>query len=126
MFKVYKCMKCGQVIVKVKETAVTPTCCGEPMTELTPNTTDAAQEKHVPVIEKKDGKVVVKVGSVPHPMEADHFISPIMLETSEGVRIKELAPGDTPEAEFSVGADEKVIAAYEYCNKHGLWKADAE
>ena len=126
MFKVYKCMKCGQVIVKVKATACTPTCCGEPMTELTPNTTDAAQEKHVPVIDKKDGKVVVKVGSVAHPMEADHFISPIMLETSEGVRIRELAPGDAPEAEFSVGADEKVIAAYEYCNKHGLWKADAE
>ena len=125
MFKVFRCNKCGQVVVRVKDSACSHKCCGEDMQELTANTTDAAQEKHVPVIEQADGKVTVKVGSVAHPMDEDHFISPIFLETTEGVRIKELKPGEAPEATFSLGADEKVIAAYEYCNKHGFWKAEA-
>ena len=125
MFKLYKCLKCGQVVAKVKATGCTPVCCGEPMMELNPNTEDAAMEKHVPVIEQDGNKVTVKVGSAPHPMVEDHFISPIIIETTAGVQFKELKPGDEPEATFTLADDEKLIAAYEYCNKHNLWKAEA-
>lgn len=125
MFKLYKCLKCGQVVAKVKGTACTPFCCGQEMMELNPNTEDAASEKHVPVIVKDGNVVTVKVGDVPHPMVDDHYISPIFLETSEGLRVKELKPGDAPEATFVLADGETVIAAYEYCNKHNLWKAEA-
>ena len=122
----YRCMSCGNFVTFLTEkTACTPTCCGKPMTELVPNTTDAAQEKHVPEIEVSGNSVTVKVGSVPHPMEEDHFISPIAVETTNGVYVKELKPGDAPEATFALADGEKVIAAYEYCNKHQLWKAEA-
>ena len=125
MFKLYKCLKCGQVVAKVKGTACTPFCCGQQMMELNPNTEDAAAEKHVPVIETEGNVVTVKVGSAPHTMVEDHYISPIFLETSEGLRVKELKPGDAPEATFVLAEGETVIAAYEYCNKHNLWKAEA-
>ena len=91
--------------------------------ELTANTTDGAHEKHVPVIEQHGDHVTVKVGSVPHPMLDVHWIEWILLETAGGYQKKDLKPGDKPEAEFAV--TDPVIAAYEYCNLHGLWKADA-
>ncbi len=88
--------------------------------ELTANTTDAAQEKHVPVIEVNGEKVTVKVGSVEHPSLPAHYIGWILLETEQGFQIRYLKAGMKPEAEFLTG--EKVLAAYEYCNLHGLWK----
>lgn len=91
--------------------------------ELVPNTTDAAGEKHVPVIEVNGDTVKVTVGSVEHPMLPAHFIQWIVLETESGYQKKALAPEMKPMAEFKV--NEKVIAAYEYCNLHGLWKAEA-
>ena len=91
--------------------------------ELLPNTTDAAGEKHVPVIEVNGDTVKVTVGSVEHPMLPAHFIQWIVLETESGYQKKVLAPEMKPVAEFKV--TEKVIAAYEYCNLHGLWKAEA-
>ena len=90
--------------------------------ELTPNTTDGAFEKHVPVIEQHGDHVTVKVGSVPHPMLDVHYIEWIILETASGFQRKDLKPGDLPEADFAV--TEPVVAAYEYCNLHGLWKAE--
>ena len=90
------------------------------MKELTPNTTDAAQEKHVPVVSVKNGMVNVKVGSVPHPMQAEHYITFVVLELENGYQIKYLNPNEAPEANFSVG-DDNVVAVYEYCNLHGLW-----
>lgn len=92
-------------------------------TELTANTTDGAYEKHVPVIEQKGDHVTVKVGSVAHPMIDAHYIEWIVLETATGYQKKDLKPGEAPEAEFAV--TEPVIAAYEYCNLHGLWVAKA-
>lgn len=121
MFKFYKCLKCGQVVAKVKSTACTPVCCGQDMMELTPNTEDAAAEKHVPVVEIEGSVVTVKIGDVPHPMVEDHYISPVMLETTEGLYFKELKPGDDPEVKFVLAEGEKALAAYEYCNKHNLW-----
>ena len=97
-----------------------------PVTEgeaLTPNTTDGAYEKHVPVIEQHGDRVTVKVGSAEHPMLDAHYIEWIILETAAGFQKKDLKPGQKPEADFAV--TEPVIAAYEYCNLHGLWKAEA-
>ena len=92
-------------------------------TELIPNTTDAAGEKHVPVIEQNGDTVTVRVGSVEHPMLEAHFIQWIVLETEGGYQKAVLSPDKKPCAVFKT--DEKVIAAYEYCNLHGLWKAEA-
>ena len=98
----------------------TPLATGE---ELTANTTDGAYEKHVPVIEQHGDHVTVKVGSVAHPMLEAHYIEWIMLETVTGYQKKDLKPEEKPEAEFAV--TEPITAAYEYCNLHGLWKAEA-
>lgn len=93
-------------------------------TPLTPNTTDAAGEKHVPVITTNGNEVTITVGSVEHPSLPEHFITFILLETSTGIHTKWLKPGDKPEASFVLVEGEKVINAYEYCNLHGLWKAE--
>lgn len=92
-------------------------------TELVANTTDGAYEKHVPVIEHNGDSVVVKVGSVAHPMMDVHYIEWIVLETATGYQKKELKPGEKPEASFAV--NEPVVSAFEYCNLHGLWRAKA-
>ena len=91
--------------------------------ELTANTTDGAHEKHVPVIEQSGDTVTVKVGSAEHPSLPAHYIEWILLLTETGFQMKWLKPGDKPAAVFKV--TENVVAAYEYCNLHGLWKADA-
>ena len=83
-----------------------------------------ATEKHVPVIEKNGNMVKIKIGSAVHPMEKDHYIQWVAIETEKGVQIKFLSPGQSPEAIF-VLEQENLVAAYEYCNKHGLWKAGA-
>lgn len=121
----YRCEKCGNFITFLGEkTACTPKCCGETMTELTPNTTDAAQEKHVPVAEISGSTITVKVGSVAHPMLEEHYIQFIVLETGNGFQKKDLKPGSAPEAVFVLADGEKPVAAYAYCNLHGLWKTD--
>lgn len=121
--QIYRCSHCG-LIVEVIHGGANPVCCGEPMTLLKENTTDGAKEKHVPVVEKCEscGGVVVKVGSVPHPMEEDHYIEFIELDFGDMVVRKQLKPGDKPEAKFTVPAKEGMVVR-EYCNKHGLWKA---
>lgn len=91
--------------------------------EIIPNTVEAAFEKHIPVIEHAGDSVTVKVGSVAHPMMDVHWIQWIVLETATGYQKKELNPGEAPQAEFAV--TEPVVAAYEYCNLHGLWVAKA-
>ncbi|MBQ3670522.1 MAG: desulfoferrodoxin [Treponema sp.] len=124
MVQFYRCKKCGKIILILNSGAPATVCCGEEMYALKANTTDGAAEKHVPVIEHNGDRVKVKVGSAAHPMEADHYIQWILLETSKGVQQKVLKPGDAPEAVFAL-SDKTLVAAYEYCNKHGLWKADA-
>jgi len=122
--KFYICKHCGNIIAYVKSSGVPVVCCGEKMSEIIPNTTDAAQEKHVPVIEVSGQKVTVKVGSVEHPMTEAHYIQWIALETKEGNQRKELKPEGKPVAEFTMCEGDEVVAAYAYCNLHGLWKAD--
>ena len=123
--KFYRCEGCGNFVTFLNEkSACTPKCCGETMQELIPNTTDAANEKHVPVIVEDGNMVTVKVGSVEHPMMEAHYIQWIILETNKGFTKKDLHPGEKPCAVFALCDDEKVVAAYEYCNLHGLWKAE--
>ena len=120
---IYKCKHCGNIIAHLKDSGVRCHCCGEEMQLLTANTTDAAGEKHVPVIAVDGKTVTVTVGAVEHPMLDVHFIEWILLETKEGRQRKTLKPGEKPEAVFALTDDDEVIAAYEYCNLHGLWKA---
>lgn len=119
----YQCPVCGAIAIKVTD-AGKLFCCGKPMEVIEPNTTDAAQEKHVPVIELDGDDLTVTVGSVEHPMAEDHWINWIYAVTEEGVHARCLKPGDEPKASFDL-EDEKLIEVYEYCNKHGLWKAEA-
>lgn len=99
-------------------------CGGSQMQKLTANTTDAAQEKHVPEVKVEGKKISVQVGSVPHPMTAEHLICWIYLQTKKGGQYRHLSPTDKPEATFTVQDDDEPLAVYEYCNLHGLWKKD--
>lgn len=94
----------------------------ESLKELVPGAVDAAQEKHVPVVEQNGNRVTVKVGAVEHPMLENHYIEWIVLETTNGSQRKNLKPGEKPVAEFVLADGEQVVAAYEHCNLHGLWK----
>jgi superoxide reductase len=118
--EVYRCEVCGNIVEVLHGGTGQLVCCGKPMKLLVENTTDAAKEKHVPVIEKVAGGYKVKVGSVPHPMEEKHFIEWIELVAGDKAYRQFLAPGQAPEALFSVEAAE--VFAREYCNLHGLWK----
>ena len=119
--KFYRCRHCGNVIHKVVDSKVPVVCCGEKMEELIPNTVDASNEKHVPVVTKiSDCKIKVEVGSVPHPMLPEHFIQWVYVQTENGGQRRSLNPGDAPAVTFCLG-DEKAVAVYAYCNLHGLW-----
>ena len=122
--KFYKCKACGQIAAAVEKKACPIKCCGEPMEEIVANTVDAAKEKHVPVVSVEGNIVKVSVGSVEHPMTDAHLIQWICLETTQGMQRKVLTPTDKPYAEFALTADDKPVAVYEYCNLHGLWKAE--
>ena len=119
--EVYKCMICGNIVEVAHGGDGELVCCGEPMKKLTENTTDAAQEKHVPVIEKIDGGYSVKIGSVEHPMTEEHYIEWIELLADGKAYRAFLKPGQSPQATFMI--DAVNISAREYCNLHGLWKA---
>jgi superoxide reductase len=122
--KFYRCTHCGNIIAYLKNSGVKVICCGEKMSELVPNTIDASKEKHVPVITSDGCKVTVHIGSADHPMAEDHYIEWICLQTKQGNQRKSLKPGDAPEACFTICCGDEVEAAYAYCNKHGLWKAE--
>jgi superoxide reductase len=118
--QIYKCNVCGN-IVEVLHTGVGElVCCGEAMQLMEEKREDVGQEKHLPVIEKMENKVKVKVGSIPHPMEEKHYIEWIELEAKGKAYRQFLKPGDTPEAMFDVKPEK--ITVREYCNLHGLWK----
>ena len=121
--KFYYCKNCGKIIVIVKDTKLPTICCGEAMQELVPGVTDAAAEKHVPVISVEGNVVTVSVGEVSHPMLEEHYIEWVLLQTNKGIQKKWLKPGEEPKARFILDEGEKAVAAYEYCNLHKLWKA---
>ena len=118
--EVYKCAVCGNIVEVLHGGAGELVCCGQPMENLAAKTADEGKEKHVPVIEKINGGIKVKVGSVPHPMEDNHYIEWIEILADGRAYRQFLNPGDAPEAEFAVEAGQ--ITAREHCNKHGMWE----
>jgi len=119
--QIYKCQLCGNIVEVVHNAGGTLVCCGQNMTLQSENTQDAAVEKHVPVVEKIEGGIKVKVGAVEHPMLEAHHIEFIEVHTANKVYRKFLNAGEKPEAEFKI--EEEVLYVREYCNLHGLWKA---
>ena len=120
--KFFKCARCGNIVAYIHDSGVKVRCCGEEMQPIEPNTTDAAGEKHVPVIQVEGELVTVKVGSVEHPMVPEHFIEWIFLQTKQGNQHKALTPDAKPEACFALCDGDEVEAVYAYCNLHSLWK----
>lgn len=122
--KFYKCLHCGNVAVKPYDVGVPLFCCGEQMAELIANGTDAALEKHVPVVRNDGSHVRVEVGSTLHPMTPAHLITFICLVTKQGYQIHRFTPEDAPVADFALAEGDEVLKVYEYCNLHGLWVAE--
>lgn len=120
------CEVCGNIVQMVEDKGVPVFCCGQAMQEMVPNTTEAAGEKHLPVVTVEGNTVKVFVGSVEHPMTEAHLISWIALETKRGWMRKELTYTDKPQAIFVLEEGDTPLAAYEYCNLHGLWKTEIE
>lgn len=122
--KFYVCKHCGNMVNMLHDSGVSMVCCGDDMTEIVANTTDASQEKHVPIVAVEGEQVTVTVGSVPHPMTEEHKIVWIYLQTEKGEQLNCVDTQDKAETCFKLCPGDKLIAAFEYCNLHGLWKVD--
>ncbi len=121
--KFFICKHCGNILGLILDTGVPLMCCGEAMEALIPNTKEAATEKHIPAVTKEDGYIKVDVGSVAHPMTAEHNISFVYVETKAGGQRKALLVDGEPCAKFCF-IDDEPVSVYAYCNLHGLWKTD--
>lgn len=121
--KLFKCMHCGNIVEMIDDHGVPIMCCGEAMHRLAPGEVDAATEKHVPAVTVSGATVAVQIGDTIHPMLEEHHIEWITLVTDKGIYRRALPHTGEPKAVFTL-ADEKPVAAYEYCNLHGLWKKD--
>lgn len=125
--KLLKCPICGNVVEMIEDHGVPLMCCGKPMVEVKAGEVDAAVEKHVPVVKVEGDYLVATVGEVLHPMTPEHLISNIWVEFSDGSAMKvTLTPEDKPEARFNIAGKKGKATVYEYCNLHGLWKAEVE
>lgn len=121
-YEIYKCEICGNVVEVLHGSVGQLVCCGQPMKLMETKKEEQGYEKHLPVVEYGDGKVMVKIGSVSHPMEENHFIEMIEVITKDGsILRKYLNPGEKPEAEFEV---EEIKEVREYCTIHGLWSKE--
>ncbi|MCL2563188.1 MAG: desulfoferrodoxin [Oscillospiraceae bacterium] len=123
MKKFFLCKICGNLTGLIESSGVPMICCGEPMTELIPNTEEAAVEKHLPAVKTEDGVLTVHVGSILHPMLPEHHISFVYVETANGGQRKMLKIGEEPICRFTF-IDDAPVAVYAYCNLHGMWKTD--
>lgn len=117
------CEHCGNLVGMIHNSGVSVVCCGQKMTELVPGTVEASHEKHIPVVAVEGNTVTVAVGSVEHPMTAEHHIAWVYLQNDKGGQRKCIEVGKAPVVSFAL-CDEKPLAAYAYCNLHGLWKAE--
>ena len=124
MGKFYQCEICGNLFDAIADAGVAPNCCGMDMIELDANSSDGAGEKHVPVLERNGKTLKVKIGAVGHPMEERHYINWILVEQGPHTQRVVLKPGAVPEATFDLAGAAEPVTAYEYCNLHGLWKAE--
>ncbi|MBQ2711839.1 MAG: desulfoferrodoxin [Clostridia bacterium] len=121
--KFYRCSHCGNIIAYAADKGVPVFCCGQKMQEIVPGTVDASVEKHLPVVSKEGNLVTVTVGSVLHPMSAEHYIEWVALETKQGNQRKVLTPDQQPVVQFALTEGDEVVAVYAYCNLHSLWRA---
>ncbi len=119
----FTCGQCGGIIALIQDGGAPVTCCGEEMKELIPGTTEGAGEKHIPVYQVEGNRVKVCVGSAEHPMEEEHSIQWVAVETTQGAQFKRLLPGRKPEACFALCDADEAQSVYAYCNLHGLWQA---
>lgn len=124
--KLLKCPVCGNIVEMVEDHGVPVMCCGQPMVELNANTTDAATEKHVPLLSYDAGVLTAIVGAVEHPSLPEHYINFIIAVAGNKVLRANLKAGDKPAASFNLGDYTGPVTVYEYCNLHGLWKAEIE
>ena len=123
--KFFLCKHCGNLVGMIQDSGQKIVCCGEEMLELVANTQEASTEKHIPEVVIDGNTVTVTVGSVLHPMVEEHYIQWIYLVTKQGAQRKCLQPGEEPTAKFALVEGDEFVAAYEYCNLHGLWKKEA-
>ena len=119
-----KCNHCGNIVAMVEDKGVPVMCCGQKMAEIIPGTVEASREKHIPVYRVEGNKVLVTIGSVEHPMVAEHYIEWVSLQTKFGNQRKLLSAGNTPTVCFALCEGDEVEAVYAYCNLHGLWMAN--
>lgn len=124
--KFYYCTVCGNIIEKVHDSGLIPTCCMREMEELEAGAVEASTEHHIPMCEKNGKKVDICVGQKPHPMEKDHYIEWIEVVTDKGVYRRHLSPGDEAKAHFHLLGNENILCVYAYCNKHKLWQGKCE
>jgi superoxide reductase len=122
--KFFKCNLCGNLVGIITDNGAPLVCCGSKMAELIPNIVDAAEEKHLPQVSASGDSVEVQVGSVLHPMSAEHHIAFVYVETEQGGQRKKFKIDGEPKTSF-LFADDKPVAYYAYCNLHGLWKVEA-
>jgi superoxide reductase len=120
--QIFKCEICGNIVELLEVGGGQLVCCGKPMVLMPEKHSEEGKEKHLPVIEKNAGGIIVKVGSIPHPMTKEHFIKWIEIITEKGISRKYLGPEDKPEVKFPVRTDSKNISARIYCNIHGSWR----
>lgn len=119
----YTCPHCTNLLELIHNAGAPLVCCGEEMLHLVPNTVEASQEKHLPVVTVVGDSLRVEIGSAPHPMLDAHYICWVFLQTEAGIQRKWLAPGDPPQVTFALGND-KPLAVSAYCNLHGLWQTE--
>lgn len=122
MSDLYKCLNCGNIIDVIKSKDEIIMCCGNKMQKIISNTVDASKEKHLPIYTKEENLINVIVGSEKHPMNENHYIEWVQLETTQGIQRKFLKPNTDPKVVFSILDNEQIISIYAYCNLHGLWK----
>ncbi len=121
--EIYKCEICGNIVELLHEGVGTLVCCGQPMKLLEEKNKDLGNEKHVPVIQKNEEGVDIKIGSIPHPMTPEHYIEWIEVSTEKGESKKFLNPTDDKTAETKFPVKNKKVKSRAYCNVHGLWKS---
>lgn len=122
----YQCEMCGNLMIKLEDSGITPVCCGKEMKVVTPKDEEMIAEKHMPVWRMNGCKIMVQVGEILHPMEDKHYISWIVIETNKGIHLWKLCCEDDPELCIPLAHGEKVLKVYSYCNIHGLWAAKDE
>lgn len=119
MLEVFRCADCGMIAMITHDGSGEMACCGQPMVRAEENVVDASTEKHIPVVERADDRMVVRVGDVPHPMDPSHYIEWIEVNSGPDLFVRGLKPGNEARATFPGYREGVKVRAY--CNLHGLW-----